>query len=213
MPKSNGSIVFPPAVRDAQSRLGSRASYARVEEQRGGWPDRVTPELEAFLAERDSFYMATATADGRPYIQHRGGAPGFLKVLDEKNLAFADYSGNRQYISVGNLAENDRAFLFLMDYPNRQRIKIWGRARVVEGDRELESRVHDPSVKGRPERVMVFAIEAWDSNCPKFITPRYTEEQIRPAVDALKARIAELEREVATLRRDRTPPLEGKRRA
>lgn len=216
MPGRNGEIVFSSSTRATQERLGSRRTYARVEEQRGGWPDGVTPDLAEFLAERDSFYVATATADGRPYIQHRGGSPGFLKVLDEKTLAFPDYSGNRQYISVGNLSENDRAFLFLMDYANRRRIKIWGRARVVQGDLALEEQVRDPAVSARPERVIVFSIEAWDANCPKFITPRFTEAEIRPAVERLQARIAQLEAEVAALKgsagRQKTPSRSSPRR-
>jgi predicted pyridoxine 5'-phosphate oxidase superfamily flavin-nucleotide-binding protein len=145
---------------------------------RHDWDDRVTPALEAFLAERDSFYLGTASADGQPYIQHRGGPKGFLKVLDEHRLAFADYRGNRQYISVGNLNENDKAFIFLMDYPNRQRIKIWGRAEYVEGDDALLQRVADPDYDARLERAIVFHIEAWDSNCPQHITPRYTVEEL-----------------------------------
>ena len=131
-------IAFTPTVKAVQERLGSRAGYAKME-QRGGWRDTVTPDLAHFIAERDSFYLATTSADGRPYIQHRGGPPGFLKVLDEHTLAFADFNGNRQYISMGNLAENDQAFIFLMDYPNRRRIKIWGRAEVVEDDPDLDA--------------------------------------------------------------------------
>jgi len=200
MAPDNRDIVFDASVRAAQERLGSRASYARVEEARGGWPDRVTPELREFLAGRDSFYLGTATADGRPYIQHRGGSPGFLRVLDERTLAFPDHAGNRQYITVGHLAENDRAFLFLMDYAHRRRIKMWGRAEVVEGDAELAGRVADPAVDAPPERVVVFHIEAWDSNCPKFIVPRWSEAELRPRVEALRTRIAELEAEVAALR-------------
>ncbi len=139
-------IAFTPAVKAAQARLGSRAGYAKME-QRGGWRDTVTADLARFIAERDSFYLATASADGRPYIQHRGGPKGFLNVLDEHTLAFADFSGNRQYISMGNLAENDQAFIFLMDYANRRRIKIWGRAEVVEDD-EATGRSSLPSTAG-----------------------------------------------------------------
>lgn len=195
-------IAFTPAVKTAQERMGSRSGYAKMEE-RGGWSDTVTPDLVSFLAERDSFYLATASADGRPYIQHRGGPAGFLKVLDDKTLAFADYKGNRQYISVGNLSENDRAFLFLMDYPNRRRIKIWGRAEFVEGDAELLGRLVDPQYAAAPERAVVFHLEAWDVNCPQHIAPRFTEEELRPRLQMLQDRISELEAEVSQLRSSR----------
>lgn len=173
-------IAFSPAVKAAQEARGSRDGYEKAM-ARHDWDDRVTPVLETFLAERDSFYLGTASADGQPYIQHRGGPKGFLKVLDEQRLAFADYRGNRQYISVGNLNENDKAFIFLMDYPNRQRIKIWGRAEYVEGDSEVLVRVVDPDYDARLERAIVFHIEAWDSNCPQHITPRYTVDEIEGA--------------------------------
>jgi predicted pyridoxine 5'-phosphate oxidase superfamily flavin-nucleotide-binding protein len=192
-------VAFTPAVKAAQTRLGSRAGYAKME-AKGGWQDRVTPELAAFIAERDSAYLATAAADGQPYIQHRGGPKGFLKVLDDKTLALADFSGNRQYISLGNLADNDKANLFLMDYPNRRRIKIWGRARMVEDDADLVAQLADPSYQANPERALVFTIEAWDVNCPQHITPRFTQNEIEPAVNSLRARIVELEAEVATLK-------------
>lgn len=192
-------VAFTPAVKAQQERLGSRHGYARMEEKKG-WSDQVTTELEAFLAERDSFYLGTASADGRPYIQHRGGPPGFLKVLDEKTLAFADYSGNRQYISVGNLTENDQAFLFLMDYPNQRRVKVWGRARFVEDDPDLLDRLRDPGYGARPERAIVFEVEAWDVNCPQHIRPRFTEEQVARVVDRLQARIEELEAKLAAAR-------------
>ncbi len=192
-------IAFTPAVKAWQARLGSRAGYARSAEKRD-WNISVTPELKAFLGERDSFYLATASAAGRPYIQHRGGPAGFLKVLDDQHLAFADFGGNKQYISAGNLSENDRAEIFLMDYAGRQRIKLWGRARVVEDDADLLERLADPAYKAKPERAMVFEIEAWDVNCPQHITPRYTEAQIAPAIAKLQARIEELEAEVKALR-------------
>ena len=146
-------------------------------EAKGGWSSTVTPDLAHFIAARDSFYLSTASADGQPYIQHRGGPPGFLRVLDEHTLAFADFRGNRQYISAGNLAENPRAFLFLMDYPNRSRIKIWGRAKVVEDDPALMERLVDPGYAARPEQAIVFTIEAWDVNCPQHITPRFTADE------------------------------------
>jgi predicted pyridoxine 5'-phosphate oxidase superfamily flavin-nucleotide-binding protein len=199
MRENVSDIAFTPAVKALQDRNGSRAAYARME-QKGGWRDRVTPELAQFLAERDSFYLATASTDGQPYIQHRGGPGGFLKPLDEKTLAFADFGGNRQYISAGNLSENDKAYIFLMDYPNRRRIKLWGRARVVEDDEALLARLADPAYKAKPERAIVFTIEAWDVNCPQHITPRFTEEQVNRIVTPLNHRIAALEAELAALR-------------
>ena len=171
-------IAFTPAVKTQQERNGSRNSYARME-QGAGWSERIDAGLEAFIAERDSFYMGTASADGRPYIQHRGGPKGFLTVIDTSTLAFADYTGNRQYISVGNLSENDQAFIFLMDYPNRRRVKIWGRAEVVEGDDALLEKLVDPDYRARPERAIVFHVEAWDVNCPQHIRPRFTEDELR----------------------------------
>ncbi len=168
-------IAFTPAVKGEQTRMGSRKGYSRMEEK-GGWSDRISSDLETFIADRDSFYLGTASAEGRPYIQHRGGPRGFLKILDDRTLAFADYSGNRQYISVGNLSENDQAFLFLMDYPNRRRIKIWGRAEAVEDSLELLARLTDPDYRAVLERAIVFHVEAWDSNCPQHIRPRFTEE-------------------------------------
>ena len=199
MSPPTSDIAFTPAVKALQERNGSRAGYARMAEKKD-WHDTVTPDLAAFLAERDSLYLATASAEGRPYIQHRGGPKGFLKVLDDKRLAFADFGGNRQYISAGNLSENDQAAIFLMDYPNRRRIKLWGRARVVEDDPELLARLVEPGYKAKPERAFLFEVEAWDVNCPQHITPRYSEAEIAPALAKLQARIAELEAEVKRLR-------------
>jgi hypothetical protein len=192
-------VVFTPAVKSMQTRLGSRETYRRVEEGRG-WSSTITSDLAAFIQRRDSFYMATASADGRPYIQHRGGPPGFLHVLDESTLAFADYSGNRQYISAGNLSENDQVSLFLMDYPNRKRVKIWGRAHVVNNDDALLKEVANEAHGARVERVIVIIIEAWDVNCPQHITPRFTESELEPRHQGLQERIAELEAELETLR-------------
>ena len=192
-------IAFTPAVKAWQERLGSRAGYARMAEKRD-WRDRVTPDLAAFLARCDSFYLATASAEGRPYIQHRGGPEGFLKPIDDKHLAFAEFGGNKQYITAGNLSENGRASIFLMDYANRQRIKLWGRARVVEDDADLLERLADSEYQAKPERAVVFEIEAWDVNCPQHITRRFTEDQIAPALAKLQSRIDELEAEVARLK-------------
>ena len=185
-------IAFTPAVKAAQEARGSRSAYAKME-QRGGWNDVVTPELAEFIAARDSLYLGTTGADGQPYIQHRGGPKGFLKVLDERTLAIADYVGNAQYISLGNLAENNKAFIFLMDYPNRHRIKIWGTAEFIEDDPALLSRVADPDYKARLERVLVFHVKAWDVNCTQHIQQRFTPEEFEPVVQELRDRIAELE--------------------
>lgn len=179
-------IAFTPSVKAVQERLGSRQAYAGMEAGKG-WSNRVTPELAYFLSQRDSFFLATASADAQPYIQHRGGPKGFLKVLDDRTLAFADFSGNRQYISIGNLAENDRVCLFLMDYENQQRIKIWGRAKVVEDDPNLLGSLADPSYAARPERVFIITIEAWDANCPQHIPRLYSEDEVA----ALRARMEE----------------------
>ncbi|MCZ6886224.1 MAG: pyridoxamine 5'-phosphate oxidase family protein [Alphaproteobacteria bacterium] len=183
--------AFTDAVKAIQERKGSRKGYAKME-QKGGWQDTVTEDLARFIGERDSFYLGTASADGQPYIQHRGGKPGFLKVLDEKTLAFADFRGNRQYITAGNLSENDKAYIFLMDYPNRRRVKIWGHARVTE-DPELMARLTDADYKAVPEQAVVFEITAWDVNCPQHITPRYTDSEVGEIVAPLKRRIEELE--------------------
>ncbi len=192
-------IAFTPTVKAAQEQRGSRRSYARME-QKGGWHDTITDDLAAFLAARDSFYLATTNSEGQPYIQHRGGPPGFLKAIGPRTLAFADFGGNKQYITLGNLADNPRAFIFLMDYPNRRRIKVWGRVRVVEGDADLIAKLAEPGYEARPERAILFEIEAWDVNCPQHITPRFTAEQVDESVVRLMARVAELEEKVAALR-------------
>jgi predicted pyridoxine 5'-phosphate oxidase superfamily flavin-nucleotide-binding protein len=192
-------IAFTPAVKVVQEKKGSRRNYARME-QGGGWRTSVTHDLHEFLAGLDMFYLGTANTQGQPYIQDRGGPPGFLKVLDEKTLAFADFGGNRQYITLGNLAENPKAFIFLMDYANQQRVKLWGTARVVEDDGELLELLSDPEYPGEVERAIVFTVEAWDINCPQHIHPRYSERQVRTVVEKLQARIGELEQELANLR-------------
>ncbi len=192
-------VAFTPAVKAVQARKGSRAHYERVE-QRGGWRTTVTPDLAAYLAERDSAYLATANAAGRPYIQHRGGPKGFIRVIDEHTLGFADFSGNRQYITVGNLSENDQAYLFLMDYAHRRRVKIWGRARVVEDDPWLLDRLTPEDYPARPEQAILFTMEAWDTNCNQHIPQKFDAAEIVPAFEAAQARIAQLEAEVARLR-------------
>jgi predicted pyridoxine 5'-phosphate oxidase superfamily flavin-nucleotide-binding protein len=192
-------VAFTPSVKAEQDKRGSRAGYQKAVEK-NDWRETVTEDLSTFIAARDSFYLATASADGQPYIQHRGGPKGFLRVLDEKTLAFADYGGNRQYISLGNLAENDRAYIFLMDYASRRRVKIWGRAKVVEDDAELLARLMPDGYRARPERVFVFEIAAWDVNCPQHIIQRYDEDTVRMATEKLTQRIAALEAENADLR-------------
>jgi len=185
-------VAFTPAVKKIQEAKGSRSAYAKMETG-SGWKTQVEPGLADFIADIDSFYFGTANTAGQPYIQHRGGSAGFLKVLDEETLAFADFRGNRQYISLGNLAENNNAFIFLMNYPNRQRIKIWGRAHVVDDDPALLDSLTDPDYRGRPEQAIVFRISAWDANCPQHITPRYSEDQVKAVVEPLQSRIIELE--------------------
>jgi predicted pyridoxine 5'-phosphate oxidase superfamily flavin-nucleotide-binding protein len=194
----NSDIVFTPAARRAQAERGS----ARVYEKRSaaGFPDRVTGELGAFIAELDTAFLATVSAAGAPYIQHRGGPRGFIKVLDERTLGFADYAGNRQYITISNLAENDRAYLFLLDFARQRRIKVWGRARVIEDDPALLARLSDPGYRARPERAILFTIEAWDVNCSQHITARFTESEVAQATAPLLERIAALETENARLR-------------
>jgi uncharacterized protein len=191
-------IAFTPAVKAIQERKGSRQSYARME-QGHGWQTTITPNLADFVAELDMFYLGTATADGQPYIQYRGGPPGFLKVIDDHTLGFADFGGNRQYVTLGNLSENPKAFLFLMDYANSYRVKVWGTARVVEGDADLQERLRDPAYPGKVERAILFSVEAWDVNCSQHIHQRFSHRQVIPVIEGLQARIAELESEVERL--------------
>ncbi len=188
-------IAFTHAVKRLQAAKGSRAGYAKLEQGRG-WQTRVTPELIAFLADLDMFYLGTANAQGQPYIQYRGGSPGFLRVLDDQTLGFADFGGNRQYITLGNLSENPKAFLFLMDYAHSRRIKLWGTAKVVEDDPKLLERLSDHEYPGRVERAIVFTIEAWDVNCPQHIHRRFSQRQVAPVVEALQAQVAALEEQL-----------------
>lgn len=188
-------VLFSPSVKAEQERLGSRASFLDRE-----WATEITENLAQFLDAIDTFFFATASGDGRPYVQHRGGPPGFLKPLDNKTLAFADFAGNRQYISLGHLKENDRAHIFILHHATRQRVKLWGRAHVVEGDAALMERLVDPAYKARPQRAIVFALEAWDVNCQQHIAARYSEAEMAPAVNKLVARIKELEEEVERLK-------------
>jgi len=195
---SNSDLVFPPAVRRAQAERGTAQAYARKIEQ--GFPDTITPELAAFIAEQDTAFLATASAAGAPYIQHRGGPKGFIKVVDERTLGFADYRGNKQFITLGNLSENDRAYLFLIDFSRRQRIKLWGRARVVENDDALVATLFDRGYRAKPERAILFTIEAWDVNCSQHITARMTVEEVEGLLGTVQERIAALQAENARLR-------------
>ena len=194
-------VAFSTAVKAAQERLGSRAHFEAADVERP-WPTTIRDDLAEFIAQRDTFYLATASADGQPYIQHRGGPPGFLRVLDERARGSAPLPGNRQYVTIGNLAENPRAFIFLMDYARQQRVKIWGTARAVEDDPALIARLSEGlALRKRPQRAIVFAVATWDINCRQHITPRYSEDELRPAFEKLQARIVELEAENEALRR------------
>jgi len=195
---NNSDIVFTPAARHVQAQHGSAHAYAK--RIAAGFPDRVTPELAAFIAELDTAFLGTVSGAGAPYIQHRGGPKGFIKVLDEKTLGFADFAGNRQYITISNLAETDRAYLFLLDFARQRRIKLWGRARVVEDDPALLARLSDAGYRARPERAILFTVEAWDVNCSQHITARFTEDEIAQATAPLLEHIARLETENARLR-------------
>src|SRR5262245_44895373 len=202
-PMSNPSsdVAFTPAVKAVQASRGSRESYARME-ARGGFRTIITPDLAGFLAEARSFYLATASADGQPYVQHRGGPPGFLHVVRERTLGFADFKGNRQYITTGNLAENPRAYIFVMDYAQRRRVKLWGRARVVQDDPALLARLWPEGHAARPEQIVLFEIEAWDTNCPQHIPQMFHAEDVGRTIVQLQTRIQELEAEVAALKAD-----------
>src|SRR3954468_19371344 len=194
---SNSEIVFTPATRRAQAERGSASRYEK--KAAAGFPTTVTPELAAFIAEQDTAFLGTASADGAPYIQHRGGPKGFIKVVDAHTLGFADYRGNRQYITLGNLSDNDRAYLFLIDFSRRQRIKLWGRARVVENDDALVAKLFDQGYKAKPERVILFTIEAWDVNCSQHITARLTAAEVEGLLGTVEERIAALQAENARL--------------
>ncbi len=189
------SIAYTLAVKAAQERRGSRRVYAKMEErgEQRPWQQAVTPELAEFIAQQDTLYLGTANAHGQPYVQHRGGPKGFLKVLDDRTLGLADFPGNAQYISIGNLSENDKAFMFLMDYPNRQRIKIWGTAEFIEDDAELLQQVSDPGYTATPERVLRFHVKAWSPNCNLHITQRFTIEEMAPYIEKYQQCVAELE--------------------
>jgi uncharacterized protein len=192
MRKIPSDIAFTPAVKAIQERKGSRQAYAQME-QRRSWHTTVTPDLAEFIADLDMFYLGTANAAGQPYIQYRGGSPGFLKVIDEHTLGFADFGGNQQYVTLGNLSEIPKAFIFLMDYANSQRVKLWGTARVIDDDPDLLAKLRDPDYPGKVERAIVFTVEAWDINCPQHIHKRFSQRQIAPVIEKLQERVRELE--------------------
>ena len=192
-------IVFTPSVKARQQAHGSRHAYARMEQGRGFRTD-IDDEMRGFIEAQTTLFMATANLDGQPYIQHRGGPPGFLHVLDDHTIAFADFTGNRQFVSTGNLADNPKAQLFLMDYAHRQRLKIWGEARV-ETDPALVERLMPPDYKARAEQAIVFTVKAWDANCPQHIPQLIPVDEVVPAIVERDRRIAELEKEVAALRK------------
>ena len=200
----SSDVAFTPAVKAIQARKGSREAYARVEEN-GGWRTEIDDKLAGFLADTNSFYLATATADGQPYIQHRGGPKGFIKVLDKTTIAFADYAGNRQYLTQGNLSENPKAHIFIMDYAHRRRVKIWGEARVVEDDPALTQALMPKGYRARPEQVILFKIAAWDTNCPQHIPQKFDAADVAAALAQRDARIAELEAELAKLKSEAQP--------
>jgi hypothetical protein len=207
----SSDVAFTPTVKAIQARKGSREHYAGVEEQ-GGWRTNIDEKLAGFLANTDSFYMATATADGQPYIQHRGGPKGFIRILDKNTIAFTDYSGNRQYLTQGNLSENPRAHIFIMDYAHRRRVKIWGEARVVEDDPALTQSLMPKGYKARPEQVILFRIAAWDTNCPQHIPQKFDAADVVAAmaeasagIEARDKRIVELESELAKLKGEAAP--------
>ena len=199
MGHSSSDIAFTSTVKALQTERGSRAVYAKME-ARGGFRTGVTDELAEFLAGVDTAYLATANTDGQPYAQHRGGPKGFIRAIDDRTVGFADFAGNRQYITAGNLSENAKAFLFLMDYAHRRRIKLWGRARIVEGDAELAARLMPDGYRARPEQVILFTIEAWDVNCPQHIPQKFDAADVAAAVSRFEDRIAVLEAENATLK-------------
>ncbi|MCZ4290048.1 pyridoxamine 5'-phosphate oxidase family protein [Hoeflea alexandrii] len=189
---SSSDIAFTPTVKAIQDRKGSRSTYAGME-QRGGWRTVIDPELAAFVEHTRSFFLATANSEGQPYVQHRGGPPGFLRVLDRHTLGFADFKGNRQFITEGNLEDNPKAFIFLIDYALQRRIKIWGTAKMVGATPELLSRLMPEGYRARPEQIALFKVEAWDVNCPQHIPQRFEADDVARVLAQRDARIAELE--------------------
>ena len=195
----SSDLAFTPTVKAVQARKGSRQSYQRME-QSGSWETTISAGLAEFIAEQTSAFLATASAGGQPYIQHRGGPVGFLKVVDTKTIGFADFVGNRQFITTGNLSDNPQAHLFLMDYGNRKRVKIWGKAHVVEGDAGLIATLMPKNYKARPEQAIIFTVAAWDTNCPQHIPRRYEAAELAAALDERDRRIEALEAELRKLK-------------
>jgi predicted pyridoxine 5'-phosphate oxidase superfamily flavin-nucleotide-binding protein len=207
----SSDVAFTPVVKAIQARKGSREAYGRMEDN-GGFRTEIDDKLAGFLANANSFYMATATKDGQPYIQHRGGPKGFIKILDKNAIAFTDYAGNQQYLTQGNLSENPKAYIFIMDYAHRRRVKIWGEARVIEDDPALTASLMPKGYRARPEQVIVFKIAAWDTNCPQHIPQKFDATDVAAAMAEASAkieekdkRIAELEAEVAKLKGEMAP--------
>ena len=192
-------VAFTPSVKAAQERRGSRRMFERVEAH-GGWSTMITPDLAAFIANMRSFYFATSSKDGQPYVQHRGGPAGFLRALDEKRLAFADFTGNRQYITTGNLAENPRAFIFLMDYARRRRVKLWGTAEAIEDDPELIRSLFPGSYRAEPLQAIIFTLTAFDRNCAQHIPRLLPAEDVEATIEVLNGRIEALQAELDKLR-------------
>jgi hypothetical protein len=200
----SSDVAFTPAVKAVQSRKGSREAYARVE-GRGGWRTEIDEDLAAFIGEQTSFFLATASADGQPYIQHRGGPAGFIRILDKSTLALADFRGNQQYITQGNLSENPKAYIFLIDYVNRRRVKIWGEARVVEDDPALVASLMPRGYRAKSDQAILFKVTAWDTNCPQHIPQKLDVADVAAVIGARDERIAALEAEVAQLRQRLQP--------
>ncbi|MBV8826544.1 MAG: pyridoxamine 5'-phosphate oxidase family protein [Hyphomicrobiales bacterium] len=199
-PTRSRDVVFTPSIKAIQARKGSRRLFARLDESRP-WRTRISPDLATFIEAQTSSFIATANAQGQPYIQHRGGPPGFLRVLDEKTIGFTDFAGNRQYITQGNLAENSKVCLFLIDYARRQRVKIWGEARVVEGDSELTARLMPPGYAARPEQNVLVTVSVWDANCPQHIPQLFTAADVADLTSRIESLEAEIERLRAEVRR------------
>jgi predicted pyridoxine 5'-phosphate oxidase superfamily flavin-nucleotide-binding protein len=207
MQRPSSDVAFSPAVKQIQTQRGSRKAYARIEEG-GGFETEVTDDLRGFLATIDTAFIATASAAGQPYIQHRGGPKGFIRAIDDHTLGFVDFVGNRQFVSTGNLSENDRICLFLIDYVQRRRVKIWGTAKVVPASPSLLNQLAQPGYRARPEQVMLVTVSAWDVNCPQHIPQKIDAADVLPAIAAataeatapLQARIAQLEAEISALR-------------
>lgn len=192
-------VAFTAKVKQFQERNGSREAYAKMEE-RGGWSDKITPQLAEFISKQNSFYFATVNSEGQPYIQHRGGPRGFLKVLDDRTMGMADFRGNRQYISQGNLSDNNKAFIFLMDYANRRRIKIWGEAWMVENDNTLLEALMLEGYAAAPERVLLFKLTAWDPNCPQHIPRKIDADEVDAMLKKKEFQITELNRQIEFLK-------------